>query len=80
MKWSKTSEVSVIEATDEAVMEYGLRFGTSKIVLTKEDLQALLDGKMLAWNDEEYSTFVVYEGEEEQDGTETAEATPEGTG
>lgn len=30
------------------------------IVLVKEDIEALQEGKTLAWDDGEYSTFVLY--------------------
>ncbi len=60
--WSDPNEkISVLEANDKAMNEYGHRFGSDTIVLTEEHIAALRAGKMLAWNDSEYSTFVVLE-------------------
>lgn len=55
--------IEIIEASLEAQEKYGTRYGADTIILSREHLQALLDGKMLAWNDSEYSTFVVLEKE-----------------
>lgn len=51
--------IEILEASDEEREKYGHRFGSDTIVLSPEHIKALQDGKMLAWNDSEYSTFVV---------------------
>jgi len=33
-------------------------YGTNKIELTQEHIQALQDGKTLGWNDSEYATLI----------------------
>ena len=52
-------EAKVIERTCAAQDEYGHCFGSHTVALSREHIAALLDGKMLAWNDDEYSTFVL---------------------
>lgn len=51
--------VKIIDNTDEAVNEYGTDCSWDLIELKKEHIRALQSGKMLAWNDGEYSTFIV---------------------
>lgn len=52
-------DIQIIEPTEGAMNEYGHLFGSDKVILTQKHIDALLAGKMLAWNDSEYSTFVV---------------------
>lgn len=56
------NKIEILDATSAAKKKYGHLFGSDTIKLDIEHLLALLDGKMLAWNDTEYSTFVVCEG------------------
>ena len=57
--WSDPNDsVSIIEPTDAATDEYGHRCGSDMIWLEQKHVDALLNGKILAWNDSEYSTFV----------------------
>ena len=51
-------EIEIIEPTKQAQEQYGYMFGTSTIELSIEHITALGHGKMLAWNDGEYVTFV----------------------
>jgi len=53
--------ITILEASEEAAKKYGHGFGSDSITLTEEHIAALRAGKMLAWNDSEYSTFVVLE-------------------
>lgn len=53
--------VEILPATDDAVKEYGSRFGAELVKLTPAHIEALQAGKMLAWHDSEYSTFVIFE-------------------
>ncbi|KKL12779.1 hypothetical protein LCGC14_2532350 [marine sediment metagenome] len=55
------AEIAIIEASEEAAKQYGHRFSSDFITLTEEHMAALRAGKMLAWSDSEYSTFVVLE-------------------
>lgn len=50
--------IEIMEASDDE-QETCHRFGSDTVVLSPEHIKALQDGKMLAWNDSEYSTFVV---------------------
>jgi len=51
--------VEVLEATKEAADKYGHMFGSDLIRLEPDHVEALQAGKMLAWHDSEYSTFVM---------------------
>lgn len=53
--------LTVLEATKEAADEFGYRSGARFIKLRREHLDALEAGRMLAWHDSEYSTFVILE-------------------
>ena len=62
--WTDPNDsIVILEATDEAAKKYGHRSGSDLMRLGPEHLQALQDGKMLAWNDSEYSTFVIFDAE-----------------
>ena len=56
-------EFTIIENTYEAAKEYGFNYGADDYIITKEDIQALLDGKALAAevNGGEYSIFIALE-------------------
>lgn len=56
--------IEIIDNTEEAQDTYGHWYGSSKLVLTKEMLEALLEGKCIACNDGEYATFISYEAKE----------------
>lgn len=49
--------VEVIENSYEAMEKYGFYWGYSEYELTKDQVQQLLDGKIIAVNDGEYSAF-----------------------
>ncbi len=53
--------VKIIENTDNGKEEYGYMWGADTFVLTKEMINALLDGKCIAGDNGEYVTFIVYE-------------------
>jgi len=57
--WNNTREIEILEATYEQAEKFGFRYGSDFIVLTQEHIQALLNGKMLAFSDNEYSTFLI---------------------
>lgn len=61
------SNFAIIENTREARDEYGHNYGSSIYVMSKNDIQALLDGKQLACeiNGNEYSLFIVLDEEGE---------------
>jgi hypothetical protein len=44
----------------EEINNYPTFCGSDIIILETEEIDALFSGKCLAWNDGEYSTFVVY--------------------
>lgn len=52
--------IKVIENSDEAMDAFGHHYGSEIYEVTKEDIQALLDGKILATtiNSDEYSIFI----------------------
>jgi len=52
------SEIVTILSTEEEIYKYPLMYGTNKIELTQEHIQALQDGKTLGWNDSEYATLI----------------------
>jgi hypothetical protein len=56
--------VEILENTEEVKNAYHDNWwGREEIVLTAEDVIALLEGKALAFNDGEYSHVLVLEGE-----------------
>lgn len=57
----KDDAIYILETTEEAQAEFGYAYGASQIVLSKKHIDALLAGKMLAWTDGEYNTFVITE-------------------
>jgi hypothetical protein len=58
--WADPNEtITILDATRTAMDDFGHRFGSDRIVLTQEHIEALQAGKMLAWHDSEYSTFVI---------------------
>lgn len=60
------SDFTIIENTKEAQDEFGHNYGSDTYCISKEDIQALLLGKQLACgiNENEYSLFIILEGEE----------------
>lgn len=54
-------DIQILDATEEASIKYGHYAGYDLLKLNTTHLQALQAGKMLAWNDSEYSTFVILE-------------------
>lgn len=59
------SNFTIIENTKKAQNEFGHNYGSDTYYISKEDIQALLNGKQLACeiNGNEYSLFIVLEGE-----------------
>lgn len=55
--------IKIIEPTEEAAKEFGFYSGYDLMRLTDEHIEALKNGKMLAWADGEYATFVIYKDE-----------------
>jgi len=51
-------DIKIIENTIMAQEQYGLACGWDTVVLTEEHIKALYEGKQLAFNDGEYSTFL----------------------
>ena len=52
-------DIKIIDNTKEARENYGHLHGSTILELTQEQLDAIKDGKCLAWNDGEYSKFIV---------------------
>ena len=50
--------MEIIENTHEAQENFGFGYGASHLIITPEQLEALNNGKCLASNDGEYSTFI----------------------
>ena len=66
--WSDPNDnIQILEATKEETDDYGHRFGSEYIRLRPEHIKALQTGKILAWHDSEYTTFVVLSEEDEED-------------
>lgn len=57
------SDFEIIENTFEAKNEFGFCYGAETFTITKDDIRALLEGKMLATtiNCDEYSIFIKLE-------------------
>lgn len=51
-------ETVIIENTDQARDQFGHMYGSGNTYLSREDIQALLDGKCVAFHDGEYSHFL----------------------
>lgn len=51
--------IVILDATQDAANDYGHCYGSDLIRLTPSHIEALQAGNMLAWNDGEYSTFVI---------------------
>jgi len=51
--------ISIIEPTEEDMNKYGHSCGSDVIKLSNKHMEALKNKKMLAWNDGEYTTFLV---------------------
>jgi hypothetical protein len=52
------NDIEIIENTDGGRENYGTLWGCGELVLTKEHIKALLEGKCIATNDGEYATFI----------------------
>lgn len=50
--------VEIIDNTKEAEDNYGHSWGSSTAVIMQEHIDALLNGKQIAFNDGEYSQFI----------------------
>jgi hypothetical protein len=58
-------KVSIIENTLEARKEHGFLYGYDEATITREQIQALLDGKALAMEvNDEYVMFIDLESED----------------
>lgn len=53
--------VKIIENTRQAKDEYGYMWGSDTFYLTKEMIEALLNGKCIAGDNGEYVTFIEME-------------------
>ena len=53
--------VQIIENTEQAQKEYGYMWGEDTFYLTREMIEALLNGKCVAGDNGEYVTFIVLE-------------------
>lgn len=62
--WTDPNDsIEIINASKEAADQFGHGYGSDLIRLTQEHIKALEEGKMLAWQDSEYSTFVILDKE-----------------
>lgn len=55
----------IVENTPEARDKFGHMWGSGDIQLSRADIQALLDGKCVAFHDGEYTTFLTLKAEGE---------------
>lgn len=55
------NNVKIIENTDKAKDEYGYMWGSDTLYLTREMIEALLNGKCIAGDNGEYVTFIEME-------------------
>ena len=53
--------IEILDATKEEADKFGHGLGSGLMRFKSEHIEALQNGKMLAWHDSEYSTFVVLE-------------------
>lgn len=53
-----SNPLQIIENTEEARDEFGHAWGSEDVFITRGDIGALLEGKVLAMFDGEYVTFV----------------------
>lgn len=51
-------EITILEYNYQALKNFGFGYGYDAKEITKEDIQALLDGKIIAFSDGEYSHFM----------------------
>lgn len=65
--FSNTSR-AIIDNTEEARDDFGHYYGSENIVLTREEIMAIISGKVLAFTNEEYAHFISYKnaGSEEE--------------
>lgn len=62
--WNDPNQnIQIIENTEKAMKKFGYFYGAEVVHLTKEHIDALLNGKAIAFTDGEYSTFLVYKKE-----------------
>lgn len=59
--YTRSSDFEIIEATKEAQDKYGHNYGSETLIITQEHIKALKNGKCLASDDGEYSTFIIFE-------------------
>ena len=62
--WTASDKVAILDPRDtdgiEAIQhEYG-PWGTSELVLTRADIDALLAGKCIVWGQDEYSSIIYF--------------------
>jgi len=56
------ASVEVIEPTEKAIIEYGINCGYDIIPISEKHMQCLNEGKIIAFDDGEYSNFLIKEG------------------
>lgn len=61
-------EVEVVENSYEAMESYGFYWGYTEHEVTRDKVQQLLNGKILAVNNGEYATFIRLKESEEYHG------------
>lgn len=57
----KAEEYHICENFVEALMAHGIAHGATNVILTQEDIEALSQGKTIAYTDGEYNHFINYE-------------------
>jgi hypothetical protein len=55
----ESDDITIINPTEEERESYGFSYGHDDLVLSEQHIQALIDGKMLAYDGGEYTTFIV---------------------
>ncbi len=64
MSWTiPACQPTIIDNTKEARDKFGHMWGSGDVVLSREDIDALFDGKVVAVHDGEYVDFIVLESD-----------------
>lgn len=62
--WVNQESVQIVDETDSQAMETIIRkhgeWGTNSIVLTRADVEALMNGKAIVWGQGEYSSVIYF--------------------
>ena len=69
--WATDEEVAFFDPRDKDAIEQHIKdygcYGTSQIILTPHDLEALKSGKCIVWGLNEYTSIIYYHDEQKGD-------------